>query len=161
MTRADELEIVLVEDSEADALLVRRALADEGLPHRLTIFREGVGALAHLAALADGGRSMPDLVLLDLEMPGIGGAEVLGRVKGDERLRAVPVVILSASSREADVLGAYQAGANSFLCKAPDYERFRLQIRALHLYWAEAAERPPRQRPRNGSSTFQEAAEPG
>lgn len=158
MRMVSELQILLVEDSEADVLLIQRALSDEGLPHRLSVIRDGSRALVYLEGLPTAEQEMPDLVLLDLDLPGMDGAELLRQVKADPRLKALPVVVLSTSSREEDIWRAYQAGANSYVCKAPDFEVFRHQIWALHLFWAGVAERLPRRPPRPPANPTTEGA---
>lgn len=148
-----EFRILLVEDSRADAKIVARALSEAQVPHRLTVFHDGRQALDHLARLVAPDAAddlLPDLVLLDLNLPGIDGCQVLKQIKTNPILRAIPVVVLTTSRREEDVLQTYQAGANSFIPKPDEYPLYRELVKTLYTYWHDTALRPPPVRPRNG-----------
>ena len=132
--------VLLVEDSEDDALIVERAFKVLKLPHDLTVCRTGEEAVRRF----DKGGPKPDLVLLDLNLPGLSGLEVLRRVKGDPRTRGVPVVILSASDRDVDVANAYDAGANHYVVKPLRFEAFVDLIRKWSEYWTQLGKLPPR-----------------
>src|SRR5947209_3944674 len=106
-----EFHILLVEDSPADAKIIARALIEAKIRHRLTVLRDGRQALDYLARLQDPetpADDHPDLVLLDLNLPGLDGCQVLSRIKTNPILRPIPVVVLSTSRREEDVLQTYQ-----------------------------------------------------
>lgn len=146
-----DFHILLVEDSRADVKIIERALSEGRVPHRLTVLHDGRHALEYLARLADPETPEglhPDLVLLDLNLPGLDGCQVLTRIKAHPFLRTIPVVVLTTSRREEDVLQTYQAGANTFIQKPAEYPRYRELVKTLHSYWHETALRPPRDRPR-------------
>ena len=141
-----QLHIMLIEDSRADAKIIERALREGDVPHRLTVIRDGRQALDYLNGLLDEAADPdrePDLILLDLNLPGLDGYEVLGRIKADPRLRILPVVVLTTSSREEDVIRTYQAGANTYIAKPADYARYREVISAIRTYWLDTALRVP------------------
>ena len=146
-----EFHILLIEDSRTDAKIIERALREGSIAHRLTVIQEGRQALDYLARIPDsedGDVLEPDLILLDLNLPGIDGYQVLTEIKGHPFLRSIPVVILTTSRREEDVLQTYQAGANTFIQKPAEYPRYRELVSTLRLYWHETAVRPPHNRPR-------------
>ena len=145
-----EFHILLVEDSPSDVLIIRRALGEAGFPHRLSILSDGESAMAHLDHLADPScpaEQVPDLVLLDLNLPGPDGAQVLSRLKDDPILRPIPVVVLTTSGRDEDVWLSYQAGANTYVQKPADFEGYRGLTASLRNYWYQTAIRPPRRPP--------------
>jgi CheY-like chemotaxis protein len=144
---APEFHILLVDDSASDALIIERALREEQLDHRLTVLQDGRAALDYLLGLKDPETPVelePDLVLLDLNLPGLDGCQVLATIKGDRDLRAIPVVVLTTSDREEDVHQTYQAGANTFIRKPDEYPRYRELVATLRRYWYETALRRPR-----------------
>jgi chemotaxis family two-component system response regulator Rcp1 len=135
-----DFHILLVEDSPADARIVARALVDAQLPHRLTVIADGAQALEYLAAVAapDARAELePDLILLDLNLPGLDGCQVLAAIKDEPALKVLPVVVLTTSRREEDVLAAYRAGANSYIPKPDEYPRYRELVAVLHAYWQQ------------------------
>ena len=143
------VEVLLAEDDPADAELILKCL-DECLGRsgdRVHVVRDGEWALDFLFARGVyQGRppeARPRLVLLDLKLPKVDGAEVLARMKGDPTLRAIPVVVLSSSNVERDVARCYRLGANSYVQKPVDFVRFREVVRQLGRYWLEANEPPP------------------
>lgn len=145
-----EFHILLVEDSAADVVIIGRALREAGFAHRLTVVDDGDDALAMADRLADPScpaAEVPDLVLLDLNLPGPDGAQVLDRFKGDPLLRAIPVVVLTTSGRDVDVWRSYQGGANSYIQKPAEYPTYREFIATLRRYWQQTASRPPRRPP--------------
>jgi CheY-like chemotaxis protein len=145
-----DFHILLVEDSRADAKIIARALTEGSIAHRLTVLSDGRLALDYFNRLADPAAPadlQPDLVLLDLNLPGIDGFEVLTRIKNHPILRAIPVVVLTTSQRDEDVLQTYQAGANSFISKPAEYPRYRDLVKTLRTYWHETAVRPTLHRP--------------
>jgi CheY-like chemotaxis protein len=133
------VEILLVEDSPADLDLALRALRRRNLANRIQIARDGQEALDFLFGEgAFAGRDTlrrPKLVLLDLKLPKVDGIEVLARVKSDERTRAIPVVVLTSSVEDRDRVASYRLGANSFIQKPIDYDRFLDAVQGLGLYW--------------------------
>jgi CheY-like chemotaxis protein len=145
-----DFHILLIEDSQADVLIIERALREGSVDHRLTVIPDGRHALEYLLRLQDpASRSdlAPDLILLDLNLPGLDGCQVLTRIKSDPALRAIPVVVLTTSHREEDILLTYQAGANTYIQKPSEYPRYRELVATLHQYWRDTALRPPRVRP--------------
>ena len=147
-----EFHILLVEDSRADVKIIERALRDGKVGHRLTVINDGRQALDYLARLQDAdvpNDLEPDLILLDLNLPGMDGCQVLTEIKSHPFLRSLPVVILTTSRREEDVLQSYQAGANTYIQKPSEYPRYRDLVTSLREYWHETALPPPRHRPKN------------
>lgn len=151
-----QLHILLIEDSRADAKIIERALRERDVPHRLTVIPDGQHALEYLFGLLDDGSDadrQPDLILLDLNLPGLDGHHVLGRIKEDSRLRALPVVVLTTSCREEDVIRTYQAGANSYIPKPAEYARYCEVVSAIRTYWLDTALRVPHTLRRAGDGT--------
>ena len=139
--------ILLVEDNPDDAELTMRALKQYNVTNEIVLVRDGREALDWLfgtGAYADRDISiMPTVILLDLNMPKVGGLEVLERVRADERTKLVPVVILTASKEEDDLINSYQLGANSYVRKPVDFARFAEAVRHLGMYWVLLNELPP------------------
>jgi two-component system response regulator len=139
--------ILLVEDNPDDVLLTQRAFAMSGVANEIAVARDGVEALELL--LGHGGPAAsslpagPELVLLDLKLPKIDGLEVLRRLRADARTRRLPVVILTSSNEERDLVATYDLGANSFVRKPVDFEQFLAAARQLGLYWLDLNEAPP------------------
>ena len=145
-----EFHILLIEDSPTDAQILERALREGGVGHRLSVLREGSQALALLIAMSGpGGASadLPDLILLDLNLPGLDGFQVLARIKEAPRLRSIPVVVLTTSRHEADVSRAYDAGANTYIQKPGEFPLYRELVQTLRHYWYATALLPPRRGP--------------
>ncbi len=142
-----ESTILLVEDDPDDEALTLRALRRGGIPHTIVVVRDGVEALDYLFGTgAYAGRevaAMPQVVMLDLKLPRLDGLEVLRRIRADERIRLLPVVILTSSDEERDRLEGYRHGANSYVRKPVDYDQFSEAIRQLGLYWLLLNEPPP------------------
>lgn len=144
---ATDFHILLVDDSASDVLIIERALREEGIGHRLTVVQDGRAALDYLVRLKDPETPSdldPDLVLLDLNLPGLDGCQVLAAIKNDRDLRSIPVVILTTSDRDEDVVQTYAAGANSFIRKPDEFPRYRELVAILRRYWHETALRRPR-----------------
>jgi two-component system response regulator len=139
MTRSGT--ILLVEDNEDDIELTVRAFAKSGVANDLAVARNGEEALAYLHR--DDGHPLPEVVLLDLKLPKIDGLEVLRRMREDPRTRRLPVVVLTSSNEEQDMLSSYELGANSFVRKPVDFARFIEAARQLGLYWLMLNEQPP------------------
>lgn len=131
--------ILLVEDDPAHAEIVRRSLASFRVANRLIHVEDGQAALDYLLGNPAGDavalQPRPDLILLDLRLPKVDGLEVLRRIKQDPALKSIPTVILTTSSAEADMLGAYRDGAASFLVKPVDFEKFLKLMEAFGFYW--------------------------
>lgn len=138
--------ILLVEDNPDDQLLTVHALKKNNFSNEIVIARDGVEALDYLFGTGEfTGRDlniMPMLVLLDLKLPKIGGIEVLRRIRSDERTRSLPVVILTSSSEEKDIIESYHLGANSYVRKSVDFNQFRDSVKQLGLYWLLLNEPP-------------------
>jgi len=135
----ETVEILLVEDSDADAELISRALRKNNLVNNVVRLRDGVEALEFVfreGAFSRRGGGQPRLILLDLKMPKLGGIEVLRRMKADERTKVIPVVMLTSSAEEQDVLESYKLGVNSYLVKPVDFAAFAAVISQTGLYWA-------------------------
>lgn len=140
-------EVLLVEDSATDALLTRRGFESAGLPMKLTHVENGEECLAYLRKEGRYAEvTTPDLVLLDLNMPRMDGREVLTEIVADEKLRRIPVVILTTSEAERDILDMYQLRCSSYITKPVDYDQFRRVIEEFGSYWLSLAKLPP---PRN------------
>ena len=149
---ARPVEILLVEDSAADARLMREALENLAIRNRLHVVSDGVEATSFLHRLgryADAPR--PDLIILDLNLPKKDGLEVLAEVRADGNLKNIPVIIMTTSDADADVLAAYNSHANCYITKSADLDRFFAVIAALADYWFNVAKLP----------TFQQRPEPG
>ena len=139
--------ILLVEDNPDDELLALRALRKNGVVNEVVVAHDGVEALDYLFATGDySGRDIedtPQLVLLDLKLPRVDGLEVLRRLRSDERTRLLPVVILTSSKERQDMLDGYGLGANSYVRKPVNFERFVEAVEQLKLYWLVLNEAPP------------------
>ena len=139
--------ILLVEDNPDDELLALRALKKNNLLSEVVVARDGVEALDYL--FGDGeyaGRDtnvMPQLILLDLKLPRIDGLEVLRRLRADGRTRLLPVVILTSSREQQDMVDGYSLGANSYVRKPVNFEQFVRAVEQLKLYWLSLNEAPP------------------
>jgi CheY-like chemotaxis protein len=131
--------ILLVEDNPDDEVLTRRALKQNDIDSEVVVAHDGAEALDYLFGTgAYAGRDtsvMPQLVLLDLKLPKIDGLEVLRRIRADERTRLLPVVILTSSKEQQDLLDGYGCGANSYIRKPVDFARFSRAVEQLDLYW--------------------------
>lgn len=131
------LHVLLVEDDDDHAELTEVALEAHDPRHRITRAVDGAQALDFLFARGEHvGATRPDIVLLDLHLPRVGGLDVLATVKNDERLREIPVVVLTTSDAESDRARAYRGHANSYLVKPVDYDKFEAMIAELGDYWA-------------------------
>ena len=135
----NEVEILLVEDNPADAELTLRALTKHSLANKVLVVGDGAEALDYLFATgAYAGRAMsetPRVVFLDLKLPKVSGLDVLRRIKSDERTKRIPVVVLTSSNEERDIVMSYELGGNSYVVKPVDFERFSEAIQELGLYW--------------------------
>jgi two-component system, response regulator len=126
--------ILLVEDNPDDEKLTLRALKQSEIPNETVVARDGEEACDFL--FEDGAdKRMPDLVLLDLKLPKVGGLEILQRMRRDERTKSVPIVILTSSDEERDIMMSYNLGANSYIRKPVDYAQFIETVKLLGQYW--------------------------
>lgn len=134
-----QIEILLVEDNQDDVELTLHALRKENLANSIHVARDGEEALEFLFCSGPHAeRSFdrpPKLVLLDLKLPKVDGMEVLRRLKADPRTRTIPVVILTSSKEERDLVNSYGLGANSYIQKPVDFEQFRGTVKTVGLYW--------------------------
>jgi two-component system response regulator len=139
--------ILLVEDNESDELLTKRALKAAHLANEIEVAHDGEEALAYLFATdARGGsdlRELPTAMLLDLNLPKVGGLEVLRRVRIDERTRRLPVVVLTSSAEDEDIIKSYDLGANAYVRKPVDFGQFAEAVRTLGLFWFVVNQAPP------------------
>jgi len=147
MTDPNAVEVLLVEDNATDAELALRALRGRGLRNSFVVAKDGAEALDFLFArgkYADRDVEQgPKLVLLDLRLPRVDGIEVLRQVKADERTRNIPVVILTSSRQDPDIQQCYELGANSYIVKPVDFDKFAQSVAEVGYYWLLLNE-PPR-----------------
>lgn len=145
--RANHKVILLVEDNPDDEALAIRALKRHHIGNEIVVAHDGVEALDYLfctGMYADRDiANKPSVVLLDLKLPRIDGLEVLRRVRQDPRTKFLPVVVLTTSSEEGDLLNSYSLGCNSYICKPVDFVQFSEAIRQLGMYWLLMNEPPP------------------
>jgi len=145
---AEEIEILLVEDSAADAELTLHALRKNARVNRVYVARDGEEALNFL--FANGTyqerirQPLPHLVLLDLKLPKVDGLSVLRTLKQDRRTRSMPVIVLTSSTEEKDLIASYDLGVNSYIQKPVDFDQFRGTVDTLALYWLLVNQPPPR-----------------
>jgi CheY-like chemotaxis protein len=135
-----------VEDNQDDEVLALRALAQNKIANRVDVARDGVEALAYLIGTAEQpAPPLPQVVLLDLKLPRIDGLEVLRRIRANERTRLLPVVVLTSSSEENDLVESYKLGANSYIIKPVDFNQFSEAIGRLGMYWLVMNQTPRNQ----------------
>jgi two-component system response regulator len=139
--------ILLVEDNADDELLTRRAFKKNNIMNELVVARDGVEAIDYLyGSGAHAGRdvrSLPQVVLLDLNLPRIGGLDVLRRIRDTELTKLLPVVVLTSSKEDEDIVRSYALGANSFVRKPVDFAQFMDAVKMLGLFWLVLNEAPP------------------
>lgn len=147
--------ILLVEDNPDDEELTLMALQESQIVNEVVVTRDGAEALDYLFAT---GRytdrdpaHLPALVLLDLKLPKLSGLEVLQRMRGDPRTRLLPVVVLTSSSEEEDIIASYDLGANSYVRKPVEFHRFADAVRQVGMYWLLVNQPPPLERPGQAS----------
>ena len=147
MTNTVPMEILLVEDNEDDIVLEQEALADAKLVNLMYVVRDGEEAMAYLRRQGKyHDAQMPGLILLDINMPKKNGFEVLNEIKTDPVLMHIPVVMLTTSDSEADIVKSYAKGACSYITKPMDFNKFGDVIKQFALYWALVARVPSRSR---------------
>jgi two-component system, chemotaxis family, response regulator Rcp1 len=130
------MEILLVEDNPGDVLLTKRALKSGKVLHNLHVAMDGTDALAFLHNEGKYGQApRPDLILLDLNLPKVSGREVLEEIKSSDTLASIPVVILTTSKAEEDIVKTYELHANSFIIKPVDWQQFMNVVRRVEEYW--------------------------
>ena len=139
-------EILLVDDSQDDVDLTLHALRHENLANNISVVRDGEEALDYIFCRGDLSHrtfeQLPRLVLLDLKLPKVDGVEVLRQLKADPRTKTIPVVILTSSKEERDVVSGYNLGANSYIQKPVDFDQFRETVKRIGLYWLVTNQRP-------------------
>jgi two-component system, response regulator len=139
--------ILLVEDNSDDEALTKRALKKNNILNEVVVARDGVEALDYLFGTGPhAGRDlsiMPTLILLDLKLPKIDGLEVLRRLRAEQHTRLIPVVVLTSSKEDQDLVQSYSIGVNSYIRKPVDFEQFMEAVRQLGLYWLVLNEAPP------------------
>jgi two-component system, chemotaxis family, response regulator Rcp1 len=143
---AQTMDVLLVEDNPGDVRLTTEALKDAKVDNRLHVTRDGIEAMAFLhrkEPFTDAAR--PDLILLDLNLPRKNGLEVLAEVKSDPDLKMIPIVVISTSTSDEDVLASYQLHANSFVAKPVDFGSFIEVVKRIDDYWLSAVNLPPKQ----------------
>jgi two-component system response regulator len=139
MSDTNEVEILIVEDNQDDLDMALRALRKANLTNKIQTVRDGAEALGFIFCEgAFAGRKFenpPKVILLDLKLPKVDGMEVLKRVKGDERTKMIPVVILTSSKEQKDVIDSYNLGVNSYIVKPVNFEQFAAAVQELGMYW--------------------------
>jgi two-component system response regulator len=133
--------ILLVEDNPDDVKLTLRALKSNNILNEVIVKNDGEAALDYLVNAA----ALPTVILLDLKLPKLSGLEVLQRIRAEARLRVLPVVILTSSKEEQDILKSYHNGANSYIRKPVDFEQFIKVVRQLGMYWLLLNEPPTKE----------------
>jgi CheY-like chemotaxis protein len=137
------IDVLLVEDDPGDVLITREAFADNKVQNRLHVVNNGVDALAFLRGEGEyADTPTPDLILLDLNLPRMDGREVLAAIKEDEKLRSIPVVVLTTSDSEEDVLKSYSLHANAYVTKPVDFDRFIAVVRQIDEFFVSVVRLP-------------------
>ncbi len=138
--------ILLVEDNPDDEALTLRALKNANVTNKIVVARDGAEALDYIfgtGACAERGPLTPAIILLDIKLPKLDGLQVLERIRGDERTRLLPVVMLTSSDEERDVVRSYELGVNSYVRKPVEFDAFSEAVKRLGLYWLLLNEPPP------------------
>lgn len=139
--------ILLVEDSQQDAEMMLAALNEHNLASGVAVTRDGIEALDYLhcrGKFAERHHELPAVVFLDLKMPRMNGLEVLASIKSDSALKTIPVVMLTSSREELDLIKSYELGVNAYVVKPVDFKQFMDSIKSLGFFWAIVNEKPPR-----------------
>ena len=135
--------ILLVEDNPDDETLMLRALKKNNILNEVTVARDGAQAIEHLFNDSSASLPLPGIILLDLQLPKVDGLEVLRRIRADERTRFIPVVILTTSKQEEDILASYRSGANAYLRKPVNFPEFTQAVKTLGVFWLLLNEAAP------------------
>ena len=138
--KGKEIHILLVEDNEGDVVLAREALEEARIKNRITVITDGEKALEYL--FRNDNNRKPDLILLDMNLPKVNGLEVLAKLKADEALKIIPVVMLTTSTSEQDVLDAYRNYVNCYINKPIDLEEFIVVIKNIESFWLNTVKLP-------------------
>jgi CheY-like chemotaxis protein len=145
MTESVPIEVLLVEDDPGDVLMTQEAFAEHKVRNRLAVVSDGEEAIAYLrreGRFSDAVR--PDLVLLDLNLPRRDGRQVLEEIKSDEQLRQIPVVVLTTSQADEDILRSYELHANAYVTKPVDFDQFISVVRQIDQFFVSVVKLPPR-----------------
>jgi two-component system response regulator len=146
MDRYHAFEILLVEDNPDDMELTLRALKKHNLANNVHVARDGVEALDYIYGTEIDTKGVinnrPKIVLLDLRLPKVDGLEVLKKMKSDERTKTIPVIILTSSSEERDLVDSYELGVNSYIVKPVDFEKFIQSVSEIGVYWMVMNKQP-------------------
>jgi two-component system, response regulator len=133
------IEILLVEDNPSDAELTMLALKEKNLTNKLIHLKDGAEALEYIFATGNYASrkidDLPKLILLDINLPKVNGIEVLQKIRSDERTKMIPVVILTSSKEDKDVIESYKLGVNSYIVKPVEFDKFRDAVGEVGLYW--------------------------
>ena len=138
--KGKEIHILLVEDNEGDIVLAREALEEARIMNKITVITDGEKALEYL--FCNDNNRKPDLILLDMNLPKVNGLEVLAKIKADEALKIIPVVMLTTSTSEQDVLDAYRNYVNCYINKPIDLEEFIVVIKNIENFWLNTVKLP-------------------
>jgi CheY-like chemotaxis protein len=142
---AELISVLLVEDDPGDVLLIREAFSDHKVGNGLSVVNDGVEAMKYVRREGEyAGAQRPDLILLDLNLPRKSGAEVLAEIKGDPQLSTIPVVVLTTSQSEEDVLRSYKMHANAYITKPVDFERFGQIVHQIDDFFIGIVRLPPK-----------------
>lgn len=134
----NEVQILLVEDNEGDIILTKEALKEGKIKNNITVAKDGQAALD----LLNETDSLPDLILLDINLPKVNGLEVLAVIKNDDRFKSIPVIMLSTSGAQNDILTSYNNYANCFITKPVDFNRFMEVVRTIEDFWVSIVKLP-------------------
>jgi two-component system, response regulator len=146
MSDFEEVEILLAEDSDTDGEMTLRALRKKGIANNVTWVKDGESALDFIyyrGSYAERANGHPKVILLDLKMPRVDGIDVLRQIKGDPTTKTIPVVVLTSSAQDRDLVDSYQLGVNSYIVKPVDFDQFFEVISNLGFYWAVMNKVPP------------------
>jgi len=141
--KLNAISILLVEDNPDDIEITRRALEKGRVMNELIVARDGQEALGILSAAKNGEARCPGLILLDLNLPKVDGREVLEKIKADPKLKRIPVVVLTVSTREEDIVRSYDLGVNTFISKPVGFQEFIKVVTTIKEYWLIIATLPP------------------
>ena len=139
------IEILMIEDNDGDVFLTRKALKSAKVANNLTVVTDGLEAMDYLHRKGThGSAARPDLILLDLNLPGKDGREILQEIRSDPALGLIPVVVLTGSKAEQDIVKAYQLHANCYIVKPVDFEKLMEVVSAIETFWLTVVKLPPR-----------------